>query len=332
MIPHPEKMASGGADSFFHSARAAGVADGVGEWEWRFKLDPRKFAEQLMKGCMESSLRHEQDGDDVELKSLQVMAEGYASARAFGSSTACVVTLDAVGERLGIANLGDSGFVHFRKQCLTGALSMTSVMRTREQQHAFNMPFQLSRLPDPEAYGEIEKDPIYTELIAALRTLSGRQLSKIDRPEDADLYSTRVREGDLILVATDGVLDNLWNYDMLAVMGEEGAVSPFESRVHAIGGPTDPQEIAKAVANAAYEKSVMESGYRSPFGVECRKRTGAVHMGGKMDDITVVVGWVARASDVPEMLAQINQHRPTANELKLSSTCREWWKQQMAQG
>ena len=27
----------------------AGVADGVGEWQWRFGLDPRAFADELMQ-------------------------------------------------------------------------------------------------------------------------------------------------------------------------------------------------------------------------------------------------------------------------------------------
>ncbi|CAE8680316.1 unnamed protein product, partial [Polarella glacialis] len=50
-IPHPEKD-SAGADSFFIApgGTAVGVADGVGEWEWRFKCNPRAFADELMQG------------------------------------------------------------------------------------------------------------------------------------------------------------------------------------------------------------------------------------------------------------------------------------------
>ena len=323
MIPHPEKMASGGADSFFYSSSSAGVADGVGEWEWRFKLDPRKFAEQLMKGCQYEAKKYENEKTirpDVELKALHLLASGYAKASAFGSSTACVVSLE--GDKLGIANIGDSGCIQFRKH----AHGMTSVMRTREQQHAFNMPYQLSRLPDPAQYDEIAKDPIYSELIAALRTLSGRQLSKIDSPADSELYSSVVCEGDLILLASDGVLDNLWSYDLVSLVSE--SVTPLESRLYGIA-PSDPEELAKSIALAAFEKSCIESGYKSPFGVECRKRTGAVHMGGKMDDITVVVCWVARTEDVPSMMLKINTDQRACGPLSNESTCRDWWKQQV---
>lgn len=338
MIPHPEKIASGGADSFFYTSTAAGVADGVGEWEWRFKLDPRKFAEQLMKGCLMSSEKHREDwcnsSAEVEQKALTVLSEGFDNARAFGSSTACVLTVDSVGERVGIANLGDSGCIHFRKQFLTGALSMTCVMRTREQQHGFNVPYQLSRLPSPDQYDEIAQDPLYFELVSALRTLTGRQLSKIDKPRDCDLYSSKIKEGDLFILATDGVLDNLWNYDLLSIVGESAVVSPFDARIHFVEeGPSDPEEIAKAVAVAAYEKSILASGYKSPFGVECRKRTGAVHLGGKMDDITVVACWVCREDDAEQMLSQIHRTKTSlvgevvANK-ESKSTCRDWWKTQ----
>jgi serine/threonine protein phosphatase PrpC len=330
MIPHPEKTVAGGADSFFFTTSAAGVADGVGEWEWRFKLDPRKFAEQLMKGCLLASNRQRSyacnSSTEVEEKAQSVLSEGFDSARAFGSSTACVLTLDSCGERMGIANLGDSGLIHFRKQFLTGALSMTCVMRTREQQHGFNTPYQLSRLPDPEQYDEIAQDPLYLELIKSLRSLSGRQLSKIDKPTDCELYSSRLKEGDLLLLATDGALDNLWNYDLLSVVGEAAVVSPFDARIHDIqDGPTDPEEIAKAVAMAAYEKSVLSGGYKSPFGVECRKRTGQVHLGGKMDDITVVVCWVAREEDTETMIKKIAKSKKSYTG---ESTCRDWWKAQ----
>ena len=312
MIPHPEKLSTGGADSFFFSSKAAGIADGVGEWEWRFKLDPRKFAEQLMRGCLSSSNKGCNDPhSSVEDRAVSVLSEGFNFASAFGSSTACILVMDDLGEKIGIANIGDSGCLHYRKQFLTNAMSMTCVMKTRDQQHAFNMPYQLSRLPNPEHYDELAEDPIYANLVTTLRSLSGRQLSKIDKPTDCDVYSSSVMEGDLIILATDGVLDNLWSYDILSIVGETAIISPYEARINLLEeGPTDPEHIAKSIALAAYEKSVMESGYKSPFGVECRKRTGAVHLGGKMDDITVVACWVARKEDVAE------------SEL----LCRDWWR------
>lgn len=318
MIPHPEKVSTGGADSFFFCENAAGIADGVGEWEWRFKLDPRKFAEQLMRGCLTTVSKNECSdslSSSPEDHAVNLLAEGYEYASAFGSSTACVMVMDDAGEKIGIANLGDSGCLHYRKQFLTNAMSMTCVMKTRDQQHAFNMPYQLSRLPKPEHYDELSNDPIYSELITTLKSLSGRQLNKIDKPTDCDVYSSSVMEGDLIILATDGVLDNLWSYDILSIVGETGSVSPFEARINSTCVPTDPEQIAKAIAIAAYEKSIMESGYKSPFGVECRKKTGSAHLGGKQDDISVVACWVTRREDLP------SDHQKDTRLV-----CRDWWR------
>lgn len=97
---------------------------------------------------------------------------------AAGSSTACVLILNRANSTVYTANIGDSGFIVVRK----GEI----VHRSEEQQHYFNTPFQLS-LPPP-GHGD--------------NVLS-------DSPESADSLSFPVLNGDVILVATDGVFDNV---------------------------------------------------------------------------------------------------------------------------
>ena len=58
--------------------------------------------------------------------------------------------------------------------------------RSHEQQHYFNTPFQLS-LPPTE---------LQSQVLA-------------DRPESADQYEFSVEDGDVILLATDGLFDNV---------------------------------------------------------------------------------------------------------------------------
>lgn len=74
------------------------------------------------------------------------------------------------------ANIGDSGFIVVREGQI--------IHRSEEQQHYFNTPFQLS-LPPP-----------------------GQNVLS-DSPESADTLSFPVRNGDVILAATDGVFDNV---------------------------------------------------------------------------------------------------------------------------
>ena len=67
-----------------------------------------------------------------------------ACMTAAGSSTACLAVVDGASGRLTVANLGDSGFVVVR--------GGQSILRSAEQQHAFNFPFQICKM-GPENSG-----------------------------------------------------------------------------------------------------------------------------------------------------------------------------------
>jgi len=65
------------------------------------------------------------------------MADAVYENNEVGSATCCIVTLDQVAPILYTANLGDSGYMILRKS----GLDLTSLFRTKEQQHSFNFPF-----------------------------------------------------------------------------------------------------------------------------------------------------------------------------------------------
>lgn len=102
----------------------------------------------------------------------------FSLLKFLGSSTACVLILNRENSTVYTANIGDSGFMVVRK----GEI----VHRSEEQQHYFNTPFQLS-VPPPGHGGNVLSDS----------------------PESADTLSFPVKDGDVILVATDGVFDNV---------------------------------------------------------------------------------------------------------------------------
>ena len=58
------------------------------------------------------------------------------------------------------------------------------LLQVQTQQHSFNMPFQLA-VPGPEQY--------------------------TDTCESAVVYELELEAGDVVVLATDGVLDNLWD-------------------------------------------------------------------------------------------------------------------------
>ena len=106
-----------------------------------------------------------------------------------GSSTACLMMLSHTDLKLYTTNIGDSGFLVVRR----GEV----VHRSHEQQHYFNTPFQLS-LPPTE---------LMSEVLA-------------DRPESADQYEFSVEDGDVILLATDGLFDNVPDRLLVAEMSD----------------------------------------------------------------------------------------------------------------
>ncbi|XP_012244564.1 protein phosphatase PTC7 homolog isoform X3 [Bombus vosnesenskii] len=166
------------------------------------------------------------------------------------SSTACVIVLNKETSSICAANIGDSGFVVVRK----GEV----VHRSSEQQHYFNTPFQLS-LPPPGH--------------------SGLVLS--DSPESADTSSFGVEDGDVILLATDGVFDNVPDQLLITEM----------RKVQGERDPTKIQGVANSIAWMA-RSLAFDGAFMSPFAQSAREN-GIDTIGGKPDDITVLLATVA---------------------------------------
>lgn len=175
--PSSEKKEPGRVRSL-NNADVIGVADGVGGWR-AYGVDPGLFSLNLMKSCE----RLVKAGYFVSDQPAQLLKSGFLEMQeskkpVIGSSTACVAILNHADGKLYTAIIGDSGFLVFRGGRV--------VHRSQEQQHYFNTPFQLSLPPSNMA----------TEVLS-------------DAPESADRYEFSVEDGDVILLATDGVFDNV---------------------------------------------------------------------------------------------------------------------------
>lgn len=164
-----------------------GIADGVGGWR-EMGVDPSKFSSSLMKQCKRIV---EQDNtvfancENVNDKTpLDVLMQSYncliesKDQNLIGSSTACIIVFNRESKILHSANLGDSGFVIIRNNKI--------VFRSQEQYHYFNAPFQLALLP----------------------SMIDENLFN-DKPQSAAVSSFQLLEGDFIVLATDGLWDNL---------------------------------------------------------------------------------------------------------------------------
>ncbi len=165
---------------------------------------------------------------------LRALQQGLARTTEVGSSTACVVCLTTDG-RLRTLNVGDSGFRVLRAErgaaaaaaaavapsVAAPAAALEVVHRSAEQQHYFNCPLQLG---------------------------TGSR----DRPEHGARELLEVRDGDLILMATDGVFDNLFDDEIAALLAP-----PLASGDSA-------QQLAEHVARSAVAAAVHPT-RRTPF-------------------------------------------------------------------
>jgi protein phosphatase PTC7 len=326
-IPHPNKAHYGGEDAFFVSdagAGLAGIADGVGGWQ-EAGVNPADYSRKLMttaKQFLEECATLYPEGSIDVLSSADWLAAQpesteFAAAAADqarraslagsadeegmggvqppapsltsssmdgprtavealdvahrttlmpGSSTACVVRLVPSSESgkalLDAANLGDSGFLLIRD----GRLHFQSPA----MQHFFDCPLQFGLPPDT------------------------------DWARDAAVFQIEVLPGDVLVLATDGLLDNLYPEDIVAL---------------APRSPADVEQAAAAMAAAA-SRNASDPTFESPYTAEAREegydipiweklmsasfKDGKFELGklrgGKQDDITVICAYVVDES------------------------------------
>ncbi len=159
-------------------------------------MDPADFSHAFCENM--GAAYSGQKGSKYSAKSL--MQNGYNSVLEdntikAGGSTALVAIASPDG-KIELANLGDSGFLHIR----TGAIRYAS----EAQIHAFNTPYQLAVIPESMRKRQM--------------AFGGQQLA--DLPRDSNVTRIEVKEGDVVVLATDGVWDNLTSSDVLKIAGK----------------------------------------------------------------------------------------------------------------
>ncbi|XP_015893519.3 probable protein phosphatase 2C BIPP2C1 isoform X2 [Ziziphus jujuba] len=145
------------------------------------------------------------------------------------------------GQALHVANIGDSGFIIIRD----GAV----IQRSSPMLHEFGFPFQIKRGDDPSKLIEV--------------------------------YRIELDEGDVIITATDGLFDNLYEQEITSIVSKA-----LESNVK-------PEDIAECLADRAQAVG-RSSSMRSPFADAAQAAGYVRYTGGKLDDVTVIVSLVQK--------------------------------------
>jgi len=191
-----------------------------------------------------------------------------------GSATACVVQLCPERKALLAANLGDSGFLVFK--------GGKTALRSSPLQHFFDCPLQFGAYPE--------------------------HVDATDSADQAQLYHVPVEPGDVIIAGSDGLWDNAYEHEILKLMPQSA---------------DEVQKAARAIGKLA-RKHAADPNFPSPYTEEAKAQgldwpwwmklmntkfqDGQLKLGelvgGKMDDITVLVAMVEEAEvEVPSPLA-----------------------------
>ncbi|OMP87665.1 Protein phosphatase 2C-like protein 7, mitochondrial [Diplodia seriata] len=288
------KRPASGQDSFFVNqigdtgAVAFGVADGVGGWT-ESGVDPADYAHGICDYMAVAANGYPEGFVKGPLHPKDLLQIGYDNVTSDdsiigGGSTACIAAAEPDGS-VEVANLGDSGFIH---------LGLNAVRYfSPPQTHAFNTPYQMSKIP--------------AQMLAQMK-LFGGSVAHAETPKDSAVTNHKVKHGDVLVFATDGVWDNLSPQDVLTIVGknmtalggwidarEEFVVSPHLRSLTERGGMSKSENntlqalLALAVTGEAKAAS-LNTRRDGPFAKEVQKYyPGENWHGGKPDDICVVV-------------------------------------------
>jgi len=220
-----------------------------------------------------------------------------------GSCTACVALFDNVRHQLHFSNLGDSGIIVLRHidSEIAGSLKRDRVTprteRTSDLRVAFVSQQQLFSFNHPYQLGWTGED-------------SDGEANSFKSPKDSCTTSIHLRRGDIVVMATDGLFDNV-DIDDIAKVGlkweqmsgfiQDGDISAREKRWRMGNSLTlvsqeNIGDLAEDLCNLARESS-LDSSTDSPFAI-LAKENDIMWSGGMPDDCTVIVGHiVGRSAD-----------------------------------
>lgn len=299
--PHSQTYDRRGEDASIQTNRALGVFDGVGSWKddgvdvSRYTRSLARHTSQALMGRNGISMRGARDA----------VYYGMRSTEKPGTSTACVAGMDgrleagkevSTGHTLKGINIGDSGLMVIRGGNI--------VYKTKEQSKSFNHPHQIG-------YNERED-------------FSSGQRIHFD-----------LKEEDFVLFMTDGILDNVYKRDILQIVNKhterwksgrakrnndgdkenrnygkitslmKSRFTEFKNDFSKVdrkyaGLPQRILEMAMEIMRRAY-RGAHDSNWESPFSRKANMKTFDRTFGGKVDDMTLVIGFVTSS----RMTAQI---------------------------
>eukprot|EP00929_Paragymnodinium_shiwhaense_P016011 TRINITY_DN124123_c0_g1_i1.p1 TRINITY_DN124123_c0_g1~~TRINITY_DN124123_c0_g1_i1.p1 ORF type:complete len:411 (+),score=128.44 TRINITY_DN124123_c0_g1_i1:98-1330(+) len=302
---HPGKMQAGhhkDADATLASPMLLGVADGVSQLE-EFGMDASELPNELLRTCEELAMsqlvpteKRSSFSKDHYRGPVSLLKEAYEMTDSLGSTTVLLAVLDN-GTRIhgklhpmvAVLTIGDCELLMLRR--MQGRNKpFQAVFHTEMQRidgHA-QTPLQLARVDE-------RVDPDFDEELA---------LEVIER--GSAVHCVSAYEGDIIILGSDGVFDNLFLDEIVDICNE---MLPAKADVHGDFEPLPPGILGKIA-----ERIVEDSHAKSTVSKLGELPETPIGRGGKMDDTAVVVGEIVEWTDVhAQVWQQVHSKRQWQN-------------------
>jgi protein phosphatase PTC7 len=270
--PKQEKIETGGEDALYYSKNLLAVADGVGGWALQ-GIDSSRYSKKLIENARDF---FQKNPEHYSQHPKDLLVECAKNNFEMGTSTLVLATLWKNFVKVGF--LGDSGYMIFQPalkklpQNRGFNIIYEAQVISKEQEHDFNFPFQIGvNGDDPE-----------------VKALS---------------FEHEVKYGNLVLLVSDGVLDNLFSHDIEYILNEyiEDIKQVNGRGLRNIVENFDGKVFSEILAQKTLEIS-KNTEFISPFAVGAM-RSGLIAQGGKMDDISVVSAMIRFTQEaMPEEL------------------------------
>jgi protein phosphatase PTC7 len=230
-------------DAAFYDENFVLVNDGVGGWD-QYGVDSSAYSANLTYFLSESERKKCETEKEIR-KRWKKAYESMKNEGIQGSTTVLEASFCPDDDTLKIANLGDCKLSVFRKNTKSSK-STKVVYSSTPQSYRFNFPYQLSS----------RTDAIFEEGIRA-----------------AVINSLELKSGDVIIIGSDGIWDNLYEKKIIKIIQKK-----------------DPESLAKKLVKQAR----LFSSYKNICSPFCKKCVEAGYwkdacLGGKLDDATVAV-------------------------------------------
>jgi len=288
---HPEKAARGDpdADATLVSPMLIAVADGVSQIE-EFGIDASMLPNELLHCIEELAVAQLMPGLETEEYSgpVSLMKDAYEATSSLGSTTILTAIMDnstkihgKLHPMIAVCSIGDCEILILRRS-FDGCFE--AVFNTEMQRIDGNAqsPLQLARVDE-------SVDPSFDDSIAIEVIQNG-----------SAVHCISAFQGDIVVAGSDGVFDNLFIDDILAICQGMIPVTPYCQKFepldrHLLG------EIARCIVAESHAKTTPANGMSRPT---------PIGPGGKVDDTCCIVAQVVEwTEEHTQAWAHVRAHR-----------------------